>query len=168
MNLIAFRHSDPRPFARLVTALRGGDSAHCEFAVHEGSSRLSLCVSASFMDGGVRGKLINVTNPHKWRVYRWPHACQNPQQWLVEHYGAGYDLRGLVGILAPKVGHSRSKRFCSEAVAEIINIKEPHSYDLRRLEDLIKQPQCGVPVIWVGNQWSDLPPESTHGLTPAH
>ncbi len=71
MLLIAFRHSDQRLFARLVTFCRGGDSAHVEAAMPSDDAQLSTCVSASFLDHGVRGKLIDITDAGKWRVYRW-------------------------------------------------------------------------------------------------
>lgn len=139
MILIAFRHSDTRPFARLMTALRGGDSAHVEVALPV--AELAMCVSASWLDGGVRGKMIDIRNPAKWRVYQWdgPHA--DTMQWLLANYGAGYDIRGLLGILAPPVGHSRTKRFCSEAVAEMLGMPDPHTYDLVRLERFLANSQ---------------------------
>lgn len=132
MILLAFRHSDRRLFARVVTALRGGDSAHVEAAIP--LQHTHLCVSASFLDGGVRGKVIDISDPAKWRVYRWDGEHLDPLQWLQAHDKAQYDLRGLLGILAPPVGHSRSRRFCSEAVAEILMLPDPHTYDLVRLE----------------------------------
>ncbi len=132
MILIAFRHSDTRIFARGVTLLRGGDSAHVEAAVPV--QGVHLCVSASFLDGGVRGKVIDINDPAKWRVYRWTGPHIDPLVWLQANDGAHYDLRGLLGILAPPVGHSRSKRFCSEAVAEMLMLPYPETYDLVQLE----------------------------------
>lgn len=153
MILIAFRHSDTRPFARLVTALRGGDCAHVETAVPMGA--LSLCVSASFIDGGVRGKMIDLTNGEKWRVYKWTAGHADPIGWLRENYGAGYDLRGLLGILAPRVGHDRRKRFCSESVAEHIGLSYPHTYDLVQLERHVAERAARVE--WIGSQWVEMP-----------
>ena len=136
MILIAFRHSNTRIFARTVTTLRGGDSAHVEAAVplNVDGRAMHLCVSASFVDGGVRGKVIDIGNPDKWRVYRWTGRHLDPLVWLREHDKAQYDLRGLIGILAPPVGHDRTKRFCSEAVAEMLLLPDPHTYDLVALE----------------------------------
>jgi hypothetical protein len=155
MILIAFRHSDPRPFARLVTCFRGGDSAHVEAALPLPVEGMHLCVSASFLDGGVRGKVIDISNPAKWRVYRWTGPHLDPLVWLQEHDKAQYDLRGLLGILAPRIGHSRSKRFCSEAVAEHIRLNYPDTYDLLRLERHVAE---RAPLVeWVGGQWVDMP-----------
>lgn len=150
MILVAFRHSDSRPFARLVTLLRGGDCAHVETALPVGG--VTLCVSASFIDGGVRGKVIDIRNPAKWRVYRWDGAHLDPLDWLRANYHAGYDLRGLVGILAPPVGHDRHKRFCSESVAEHLAVPYPHTYDLVQLESFIsgRAPR----VTWSDSGWA--------------
>ena len=140
MILIAFRHSDSRPFARLVTVLRGGDSAHVEAAVPlevEGRA-MHLCVSASFLDNGVRGKVIDIGNPDKWRVYRWSGPNLDPLAWLRENDHKGYDLLGLAGILAPRIGHDRNKLFCSEAVAQILQLPDPHTYDLVALERFLR------------------------------
>lgn len=138
MILIAFRHSDPRLFARAVTALRGGDSAHVEAALPLPAEGMHLCVSASFLDGGVRGKVIDIGNADKWRVYRWAGPHLDPLVWLKANDKARYDLLGLIGILAPRVGHSRSKRFCSETVAEMLLLPDPHSYDLVALERFLR------------------------------
>lgn len=138
MILIAFRHSDTRLFARAVTALRGGDSAHVEAALPLPVEGMHLCVSASFLDGGVRGKIIDISNAAKWRVYRWMGPHLDPLVWLKANDKAQYDLRGLLGILAPRVGHDRTKRFCSEAVAEMLMLPDPHSYDLAALDRFVR------------------------------
>lgn len=153
MILIAFRHSDGRIFARGVTLLRGGDSAHVESAIPMGA--LSLCVSASFIDGGVRGKMIDLRDPAKWRVYRWEGPHVDLLQWLEDHEDAEYDLRGLLGILAPPIGNDRTKRFCSEAVAEHIRLNYPGTYDLLRLERHVAERAARVE--WIGSQWVEMP-----------
>lgn len=146
MLLVAFRHSDARLFSRLVTLLRGGDSAHVESAHVDGP--LTLCVSASFIDGGVRGKVLDIRDPAKWRVYRWSGPHLDLQQWLWVNYSSKYDLRGLLGILAPPIGHDRTKRFCSESVAEHLMLPYPDTYDLVRLEAYVQANASRV-------QWTD-------------
>lgn len=133
MIRIAFRYDDRRIFARLVILLRGGDSAHCEAAwgwdgtVHD-------CVSASFLDGGVRGKSI-VMPASKWRIYEVP-GVVDPRVYLAKHDEDGYDVLGLLGVLWAGFGHSRNRRFCSEACAEMIGLPDPHLFDLRTLESV--------------------------------
>lgn len=152
MILIAFRHSDSRLFARAVTLVRGGDSAHVESAVDTGP--MSLCVSASFIDGGVRGKMIDLRNPSKWRVYRWVDEHVDLLKWLERHAHDGYDLRGLLGIVAQRVGHDLGRRFCSESVAEHINLPWPETYDLVRLERHVALRAQRVQ--WSDGQWCEF------------
>lgn len=150
MILIAFRHSDPRLFARAVCLLRGGDTAHCESAIPTGT--LAWCVSSSFLDGGVRGKMIDLRDPAKWRVYRVPDGEHlSLDNWLDAHDMQGYDHLGLLGILWRPAGHSRSRKFCSEAVAEHLMLATPELYDPRTLEDLVERffPR----VAWSDGQW---------------
>ncbi|MCE2658304.1 MAG: hypothetical protein LW854_08650 [Rubrivivax sp.] len=135
MILIAFRHSDTRPFARVVTLLRGGDSAHCEVAIPV--QGVHLCVSASWLDGGVRGKVIDISSADKWRVYRWTGPHIDPIDWLKSNKKARYDRRGLLGILLPPVGHNPGKKFCSEAAAEMLMLPYPATYDLGQLERFV-------------------------------
>jgi hypothetical protein len=153
--LIAFRHSDTRPFARLVTALRGGDSAHVESAVPV--LGVHLCVSASWMDGGARGKVIDIAEPAEWRVYRWTGDHLDPIEWLKKNRGAKYDRRGLLGILVPPVGHNRTKRFCSEVIAELLMLPDPYSYDLAALERFLRNSWAAERVEMQAGQWVALP-----------
>jgi hypothetical protein len=153
MILIAFRHGDDRLFSRLVTFFRGGDCAHVEAAIPAEDGHLTLCVSSSFVDGGVRGKVIDITSPHKWRVYRWEAWHPELLEWLKPRMRVGYDLRGLAGIPAPRIGHDLDKMFCSEAVAHILGLIDPHTYDLVRLESHIAQ--AAPLVVWSGLSWVD-------------
>jgi hypothetical protein len=133
MIRVAFRYDDPRIFSRLVTLVRGGDSAHCE-AAWDWTGTVHRCVSSSFLDGGVRNKTINLS-PSKWRVYELP-ARQDPVTWGAAHAGRGYDVLGLLGIVWPVVGHSSHRWFCSEAVADILGLQRPQLFDLRSLESV--------------------------------
>lgn len=130
---VAFRHADRRLFARLVCLLRGGDSAHCEVAwAWQGEAH--RCVSASFLDGGVRGKQIDMP-ACKWRIYE-IEAVRDPVAWCADNSGAGYDVAGLLGIVFPPLGHARRRWFCSEVAAHLIGLATPHIYDLRTLESV--------------------------------
>lgn len=120
-------------FARLVRVLRGGDSAHCEIA-GSWSGLVHWCVSASIQDGGVRAKEIQIV-PEKWRVYE-IEAALDPLAYWRENAGRRYDFLGLVGILWPRLGHSRSRRFCTEVAGEILGFPNPHLFDLRTLESV--------------------------------
>lgn len=130
---VAFRYGDTRLFAWLVCLLRGGDSAHCEVA-YPWHGDMYACVSASFLDGGLRAKAMTLP-PTKWRVYE-IEAPVHPVDWLDQHQGKGYDILGLLGIVLPPLGHSRRRWFCSEAAADMLGLREPHIYDLRTLESV--------------------------------
>lgn len=129
----AFRYGDGRVFSRAVTFLRGGDSAHCEVA-WAWSGQTHSCVSASFVDGGVRRKDIEMP-PEKWRIYEVP-AAIDPQLWYERHAGAGYDALGLLGILWPRLGHGRRRWFCSEVLADVLGLRQPQLFDLRTAESM--------------------------------
>lgn len=150
MLLIAFRHNDKKLFSRLVVSRRGGDSAHVESAVPIPGTRLSMCVSSSFMDDGVRGKVIDISNESKWRVYGWTGPHVDLYQWLSENYGCKYDTFGMLDIEFPVFRHSEGKKFCVEASGEHIYLKDPHKYDLVAYEQYVKE-RAGR-VVWHGTK----------------
>lgn len=154
MKVIAFRHSHRLVFARVVCLVRGGDTAHCEAGiVADPADRVAWCVSASFLDTGVRGKSIDLSDPAKWRVYAVPTWLEmDIRGWLAAHDGWGYDLLGLLGIVWRPLGHSRRKAFCSEAVAAMLGLPEPELYDPRTLESVVQR-FC-APVRWDGQRWA--------------
>jgi hypothetical protein len=130
---VCFRFGDRRLFARLVRLLRGGDSAHCEVA-GAWSEEIHWCVSASIQDGGVRAKEIRIT-PDKWRVYELS-AGLDPHLYWLRNAGRRYDFLGLLGIVWPRLGHSRERRFCTEVAGEVLGLANPHLFDLRTLESV--------------------------------
>jgi len=160
--LVAFRHNDSRLYARVVRFFRGGDTAHSEVGIPDaGGNRLGLCFSSSYTDGGVRAKVLDLTDPHKWRVYWWAHDFIDPMEWLRVNFNCGYDLRGCIGIGAPRVGEDRDKKFCSEASAEILKLIDPHTYDPARLESFVRQ--RAPLVVWSGVEWT--PFQQNQGTT---
>lgn len=131
-----FRYDDPRLFPRVVVGLRGGDSAHCEVA-HAWRGQEHDCVSSSFMDGGLRPKTI-VMPAEKWRIYELQ-AREHPLEYLARRTINGrvrYDVRGLFGILSPRVGHSLNREFCVETCGAIAGLEQPHLFDLRTFEQV--------------------------------
>ena len=134
MIRVAFRYNDDRIFARLVTFVRGGDSAHCEVA-NKWRGDFHTCTSASFMDGGVRQKQIPLT-ADKWRIYEMDIANETVDEWFAKHHGKKYDVVGLFGFVWRTIEGSVRRFFCSEVAADIIGLPEPHLYDLRALESV--------------------------------
>jgi hypothetical protein len=135
MIRVAFRYNDERIFARLVTLVRGGDSAHCEIS-HIWRGDFHTCTSASFMDGGVRQKQIPLT-ADKWRIYEIDFVnAQDVTKWFEANHHMKYDVIGLLGFIWRRVEGSMNRWFCSEAVADIMKLPEPHLFDLRSLESV--------------------------------
>jgi len=131
---VAFRYNDPRIFARLVCWVRGGDSAHCE--VSDKWTGLShSCVSASFVDKGVRRKQLWLA-PEKWRIYELELSPEVVADWYRKNAGKGYDILGLLGFLFRRVTGESNKYFCSEAGAAMLGYSNAWAYDLVLLESV--------------------------------
>lgn len=134
MIRVCFRHGDRRLFARLVCAWRGGDSAHCE-AAFDWRAQSHDCVSASWLDGGVRIKTIDMP-AEKWRIYEVPGDRNRALAWAAQHDGERYDVLGLLGFVFRRIKGWTSAWFCSEVVADVMYLPEPYLYDLRALESV--------------------------------
>ena len=134
MIRIAFRYGDSRIFARLVCLLQGGDSAHCEVA-YAWAGRVHQCVSASFLDGGVRQKTLAL-DPAKWRVYEAEGEPTEVLAWLRRHDAERYDWLGLLGFAIRRIKGWSNRKFCSEACADILGLPDPYRYDLALLESV--------------------------------
>ena len=110
---VCFRYGDRRLFARLVTLVQGSDTAHCE-AARAWTGDVHECVSSSWLDGGVRGKTIEMP-AGKWRIYE-VDAAIDPLVYLSQHDGDGYDWLGLLGFVirtsaASAAGDSAARRW---------------------------------------------------------
>lgn len=134
MIRVCFRYGDHRAFARLVCAWRGGDSAHCEVAF-DWRAQAHDCVSASWLDGGVRIKTIDLP-ADKWRIYEMPADRNRALAWAAQHAGERYDTLGLLGFVMRRIKGWRRAWFCSEVAADVMYLPEPYLYDLRALESV--------------------------------
>lgn len=134
MVKIAFRYADKRIFARLVCLWRGGDSAHCEVVEETSQPGVYTCLSASWLDGGVRIKRMSLP-ASKWRVYT-VHSTEDIYPWAARNVGKKYDWFGLLGFVLPRIRGKKQSYFCSEVGAEIIGLREPYKFDLRLLESV--------------------------------
>lgn len=135
MIRVAFRFGDTRRFARLISWWDGSDVAHCEVAgywtgdVHE-------CVSASWLDGGVRAK--NMPLPaDKWRIYEMAGDPRHVDAWLGEHDGQGYDWLGLLGFMWRPIRGMLGRKLCSEACAEMVGIRDGWRFGPAMLEAIV-------------------------------
>lgn len=138
MIRICFRYGDTRLFARVVCALRGGDSAHVEVA-HRWAADMHDCVSASWLDGGVRGKLIQMSAA-KWRVYEVPGNPDDVRAWLETHAGQGYDWVSFLGFgILRRIRGSARRWFCSEVAADLLWLRAANRWDLFDLESVCQR-----------------------------
>lgn len=132
--LIAFRYDDTRWLSRLICWWRGGDSAHCEVAVGELSDAGMHCISASWVDRGVRHKLMPLP-PEKWRVYALT-AEVDPWTWLDAHDHHRYGWAGLLGFVFPPLLRKPRGWICTRVAAHIIGLPMAHTHDLVALESI--------------------------------
>lgn len=136
MIRVAFRYGDKsRIFSRFVCLVQGGDCAHTEISmrcvadVHE-------CVSASWLDGGVRVKTMRLP-ADKWRIYRIDGDPDAAMAWAVAHAGEGYDLLGLLGFVFRRIKGWAKLWWCSECNADIIGLQDSWRYDPALLESVV-------------------------------
>lgn len=138
MNIqIAFRYGSRDWFTKLICLWQGGDSAHCEVSIARAGGK-NLCISSSFVDGGVRQALITLS-PDKWRIYEMQVDRAEAERWYEAHKGQNYDILGLLGFIFRPMNGARRKWFCSEAAAAILGLLNPERYDLVLLESYCKR-----------------------------
>lgn len=123
--LIAFYKGRKRPFNRFVAWWTAGPYSHCEcvYEVGNGLAGTVLCWSSSFMDDGVRPKLM-VLNPEHWDLLDVPALDgEKAFKWFTEHEDDEYDLWGLLSTSFP-IPHAPRKHFCNEAIGTAGGLKE--------------------------------------------
>lgn len=128
---VAFYRGRHRLFDVLVQFWQRCPFSHCELILHEVAD-VAECASASWLDGGVRTKVIHL-DPAHWDVIDvWadPLAVAN---WLDMHRGDKYDLLGLLGFVWRPIKGRGRKWFCSEAVAAMLGFDEPWRFDVGTL-----------------------------------
>jgi len=96
--------------------------SHCEVVFSDGA-----CGSASFEDGGVRLKTIEMS-PDKWDLIEIDGDEVSARNWFMIHYGQGYDVLGLFGFIWRRGINNRAKWFCSEACAASLHITDSEQF----------------------------------------
>jgi hypothetical protein len=119
-------------YNRLVRLVDGSPYSHAELVLSDGT-----CWSASYMDGGVRRKRISF-DPAKWELLEVPGADEDQARaWFEAHDGAGYDLGGNLKFVWGWWPHSKSRWFCTEAIAAALQLPgKPHWYGPRKLAEI--------------------------------
>ncbi|OWW18403.1 hypothetical protein [Noviherbaspirillum denitrificans] len=123
--LIAFYRGKSRLFNRFVSWWTSGPYSHCEavFELGSGMTGAVLCWSSSYMDGGVRKKVMTL-DPEHWDLLDVPAMSgEDALRWFADHRGDGYDLVGLLATSAP-FRQAIRKWFCNEAVGTAGGLSE--------------------------------------------
>lgn len=98
----------------------------------------ALAFAASHRDGGVRGRVIAMAPGH-WDYVTVPWA-DAPRVWSRARglNGAGYDYPGLIlsQLLNLRRGF-RQRWFCSELLADLLDLPRPSAYSPGDLHDLV-------------------------------
>lgn len=98
--------------------------SHCELIFSGGWAG-----SASFMDGGVRLKVIDF-DPKNWDIVDLPAELEPAAfAWFEEHRGQKYDLWGNVHFVLGPVSDDKRRWSCSESMAAALGWHEPWRYN---------------------------------------
>jgi len=125
---VAFYKGRSRLFNRLVSWWLRGPYSHCELLLESMGNGRYLCASSSFMDGGVRLKVIEL-HPDRWDIVTISAAAQSAREWFYAHQGEGYDVLGLLGFVWRRTADDRGRWFCSEALAASMGYADPWRFD---------------------------------------
>lgn len=116
-----------------------GPYSHCEVILTQRADGMALCGTSSFLDGGVRTKLITL-DPNHWDILDVPCVKYSVvTQWFEANKGKPYDIMGLVRFLIGPLPADRGKYFCSEAIATAIGVNEGWRFDPNTLYQLCKR-----------------------------
>lgn len=136
---LAFYKGRTRIFNRLTAWWTNGPYSHCELVVD------GVCWSSSFMDGGVRRKLIDL-NPEHWDIIEVEGDVGAAVAWFEAHEGQGYDLLGLIGFVWRPWRDDKARWVCSEALAAAAGFIESWRFCPNTLHAaLSRSARCGQP-----------------------
>lgn len=108
--------------------------SHCELIFSNGIS-----ASSSFVDGGVRMKVIDY-DPKDWDIIDLEGRFDETtaMQWFRDHDGQRYDVLGNVHFVLSVVGDDKNKWFCSEAVGAALGLGNSWRFDPGTLHAALK------------------------------
>ena len=126
--IVAFYTGRTRLFNRLVCWWLRGAYSHCEALIDPLPDGRWLCASSSYLDGGVRLKVIEL-HPDRWALVGVPADAGRVRQWFERRAGQGYDVPGLLGFVWRRTRAAPHRWFCSEAVAAALGYREAWRFD---------------------------------------
>lgn len=116
---------------RVVRWWTGGPFSHCELVFSD-----AICASSSLMDKGVRFKQIDVSTDD-WQLIDVGGDESAARAWFEANVGKPYDLSGDFGFVWRPLRSSRSRFFCSEAVAYSLGFPEAYRFDPNTLSCIL-------------------------------
>ena len=104
--------------------------SHTEICIGHPFESPVLCVSSSGVDGGVRGKTMQLS-PEKWDIFPVSWTTENDVlDFLSKYDKCGYDFFGVARFIIPfAIREHKSLWFCSESSASILGFIDPWRYD---------------------------------------
>lgn len=133
MILAAYKGTRPGVaglYNRLGRRIAQGPYSHTELIFPEYGG---VSWSSSYMDGGVRGKMIGYSSKGCWDFYKLPPRFDAAKalKYCQERDGWPYDVRGNMrfGIAIVVPSDSKEKIFCSEIIAGGLELPEPFKID---------------------------------------
>lgn len=124
----------PGVYNRVVRARGRGKYSHVELCFTDG-----VCASASWMDGGVRFKTMELGDDN-WDFIELPIEWEPAaRQWFKDHEGKAYDFWGNLHLAFGFVADSPDNYFCSEAAGAALSITEPWRLEPNALFVVIKR-----------------------------
>jgi hypothetical protein len=120
----------PGVYNRLVRWWTRSPYSHVELLfIENGVPGRWLAASASYMDGGVRHKVIDF-DPALWDFVELPdNLWSDAWEWFLEHDEQAYDLLGNLHFVFSAIGDDKRKWFCSEACAAALGMPDPERFD---------------------------------------
>jgi hypothetical protein len=99
--------------------------SHTETCIGNPFENRVMCVSSVGTDGGVRGKMMQLS-PADWDIVPMPWVSEDDVcNFLAAHKGQGYDLIGCVRSVIPFVSREHPEKwFCTETASAIQKIDD--------------------------------------------
>lgn len=120
-------------YNRLVRFVESGPYSHCEIIFSDNQSG-----SSSFIDGGVRLKVIEYSSDN-WDFLEISDERETAaRQWFMAHIGQGYDILGNLRFLFALVRQEKKSWFCSESISAALGMTDPYRYEPNILYSTLK------------------------------
>jgi hypothetical protein len=137
----AFHKAKDTLFAKLCSWKMEGPYTHVEalFGPDPDNSKLTVCGSSKFTEGGVRLTSLDFSDKTVWDIVEVPGIDEaKALQWFKDHAGEPYDTRGLIQFITFfPVGHNPKGWFCDEAVLASIGMEDSYRFDPNAMASIL-------------------------------